>query len=230
MIETVFLFCFLFGLIFSGASFLLGLTGSVLPHLHLGGPQHANHPGNVVHAPIASDHATASHAFHPGSQGTGHGPGGQPLEGLPLLSLSALLAFLTAFGGVGYILTHYTGFPVALAVFIAFAAGCGGDILIAAFLSTLLRSEHVLDPSEFRLEGVTARVSVGIGENRVGEVIYSLNGRRWSEAARSLDGKPVAKGSKVVIVRFEKGVAYVQPWNDFVAGSAPELIEDADDD
>jgi len=228
MIETVFLFCFLFGLIFSGASFLLGLTGSVLPHLHLDGLQHANHPGNVAHAPTAGHHSTVSHAFHTGGQGPGAAD--QPLEGLPLLSLSALLAFLTAFGGVGYILTHYTGCPVALTMFVAFAAGCGGDILIATFLSTLIRSEHVLDPSEFRLEGVTARVSVGIGENRVGEVIYSLNGRRWSEAARSLDGKPVAKGSKVVIVRFERGVAYVQPWNDFVAASAPELIEDAGDD
>lgn len=222
-IESVFLICFLFGLVFSGVSFLLGATGSILPGHHLGVLHHADPTSHLGHAPGAAHHSPLTDV-HPG----GHGTLVDWLDGLPILSLSALLAFVTSFGGVGYLLSHYARLPMLLAVLLAVIAGAAGDLVIAAFLSTLIRSERVLDPSDYRLEGVPARVSVGIAPNGVGEIIYSLNGRRWSDAARSIDGKPLTKGTNVVIIRFERGVAYVQRWNEFVAEAAPELMEDGD--
>lgn len=226
-VESVFLVCFLFGSVFSSLSFLLGAAGSILPGLHLGVLHHADPTSHLGQVPGVGHHAPLGHV-HPGGHGPIHGTLVDRIDGLPVLSLSALLAFVTGFGGVGYLLSHYAGLSALLSIPLAALAGAAGDLLIAAFLSALIRSERVLDPRDFRLEGVPARVSVGIAPNGVGEIIYSLNGRRWSDAARSLDGKPLPKGSNVVIIRFEKGIAYVQSWNEFVAESAPELMEDVD--
>ena len=32
--------------------------------------------------------------------------------------------------------------------------------------------------------------------------------------ARSEDGAPIPKGSEVIVTRYEKGIAYVRPWED----------------
>lgn len=218
MLDAVFLLCFLFGLIFSAVSFALGSLGAV--HLSAG---HAAGPNGHV-PPLGHGHAVP---VVPGHAPAPAHPAGGPrfLDRLPIFSFSAILAFLVAFGGIGYLLTHYVGFSALPALIVAIPAGIAGDALIALLLGALLRGEHVLQPEDFRLEGVIAEVSVGIGPNGVGEVIYSRSGRRWSEAARAADGQAIARGTKVVIVRYEHGIAFVQPWNDFVKDKAPDLIE-----
>ena len=49
-----------------------------------------------------------------------------------------------------------------------------------------------------------------------GELIYSQQGTRRVTAARSEDGAPIPKGSEVMVMRYDKGVAYVRPWDDLV--------------
>ena len=41
-------------------------------------------------------------------------------------------------------------------------------------------------------------------------MIYSQQGTRRSCGARSEDGAPIERGSEVVVMRYEKGIAYVQ--------------------
>jgi hypothetical protein len=43
-------------------------------------------------------------------------------------------------------------------------------------------------------------------------------------AARSEDGSPFAKGEEVLVTKYDRGIAYVQRWEDFErsATSAPE--------
>ena len=56
-----------------------------------------------------------------------------------------------------------------------------------------------------------------------------MPGAIWEEkrrvcGARSEDGSAIAKGTEVVVTRYEKGIAYVRPWEEFTesAPSGPE--------
>ena len=48
-----------------------------------------------------------------------------------------------------------------------------------------------------------------------GEIIYSQEGTRRTCGARSEDGKPIAKGTEVLVTRYQKGIAYVRLWDEF---------------
>jgi hypothetical protein len=52
---------------------------------------------------------------------------------------------------------------------------------------------------------LNARIQPGV----VGEVVYDLEGLHRSAPARSEDGSPISRGADVVIVRYERGIAYV---------------------
>src|SRR5690242_6324287 len=98
--ETIFLACFAFGLLFTLASVALGAVGGGMGHsgVHLGhggghavphishGVAHAGHgPGHVAHD---------AHIPHQGPRGSS----------LPLLNASSAVGALTWFGAAGYVL------------------------------------------------------------------------------------------------------------------------------
>jgi hypothetical protein len=45
-------------------------------------------------------------------------------------------------------------------------------------------------------------------------LIYSQDGTRKVSGARSEDGIAIAKGTEVVVTRYERGIAYVRPWDE----------------
>ena len=59
--------------------------------------------------------------------------------------------------------------------------------------------------------GKVAKITSPIRAGGTGEIVYSLHGTRHAEAARAESGAGIEKGSKVVVVRHEKGIAYVSP-------------------
>jgi hypothetical protein len=62
-----------------------------------------------------------------------------------------------------------------------------------------------------------------IREGGVGEIVYRKGGSRFTAGARSLDNSAIAKGSEVVIVKSERGLAYVQDVSRLLEGvSSPE--------
>jgi hypothetical protein len=65
-------------------------------------------------------------------------------------------------------------------------------------------------------------LSIPIREGGTGEIVFSQEGVRRVSGARSDDGRPIAKGSEVVVQRYEKGIAYVRRWED-MAGTAEDL-------
>ena len=66
------------------------------------------------------------------------------------------------------------------------------------------------------MSGVIAQVSDSIRDNGgIGEIIFSQTGARRSTAARSEDGTPIQRGTEVVVIRYERGVAYVRRFDDF---------------
>ena len=53
-----------------------------------------------------------------------------------------------------------------------------------------------------------------------GEILFSLAGGRRVAGARSEDGRAIGKGVEIVIVRYEKGLAYVRTWAELSSDSA----------
>ena len=200
-----YLVCFALGFVFSLLSFLLGglhWHWPLYPHLHAG------------------------HGIHTGHASAGHGHGGTSGLDISLFNPVTLAAFLAWFGGTGYLLTRFwsvwfvMGFGIALLIGIA-GAGC-----IFLFLSKVLisRSEN-LDPADYEMIGVLGRISVPIRETGTGEIIYSQGGTRRTCGARAENHAAIAKGTEVLVTRYEKGIAYVRLWDE-MTGEQPAVEMD----
>jgi hypothetical protein len=187
--SDVYLFCFLVGVTLSILSFLAGVT-----HLHLPVKLHVH-----FHAPHSD---VASH-------------GGGPH--ISWFNASTVLAFLAWFGGVGYLMSRYSHVETFFVVAIATMAGMAAGWFVLRFLVKLVGpSDEPLHESDRRVIGSVGTVSMTIRENGTGEIIFPLGGGRRCSGARSEDGQSIEKGSEVVIERYEKGIAYVKRWEEFV--------------
>jgi membrane protein implicated in regulation of membrane protease activity len=188
-VSSLFLGCFTFGLLFTVASALFG----------------APHGGHGLHLPGL--HADSGHHTHAG--GDGHA---SPFN------LSTLAAFLTWFGGAGYLLGRYSGFAAASIMLMAIVAGFAGGAVVFAFLARYINPRlTVLDPNDFAREGIVARVTSAIRPGGTGEIVYTMGGTRHADGARSDSDEPLERGTEVVILRVEKGIAYVDRWSKFAA-------------
>jgi hypothetical protein len=193
--ENWYLVCFGVGLVLSLLTFFGGFG-----HLH---------PGHLHGGHLHLGHSHAGHAHTQTARASGGDAGISPLNGF------TLMAFLCWFGGTGYLLRHFTG-VLGLGVFaIAIISGLAGAAVIFWFLArVLLPSERVLTAEETEMTGVLARVSCPIREGGTGEIAYSQGGARRAAAARSDAGAPIARDVEVVVLRYERGIAYVRPWSE----------------
>jgi len=185
--QSFYLICFTVGLALSVLSFVGGFGHFHIGHLHLG-------------------HA---HVGHQGHAGHTHSNGASPFN------MFTAMAFLCWFGGAGYLLTHYR-FSIAPIIFVL-AAGIGlaGAALIFGFLAkVLLPHEHVLLPEDTEMRGVVAKVSSPLRPNGLGEILFSLDGTRRCAAARTEDGQAIDRDTQVLVVRYDKGIAWVRPFTD----------------
>jgi len=201
--SDFYLLCFLVGFSLSVLSFLAGAVNFHLPyHMHL--PFHgAHHAGGLTGGGHAPGVALKSAAVKSG----GH---------LSWFNVSTLLAFLAWFGGVGYILTKHSHFVGLTILGFALLAGLFAGLVVFQFMARVVKatSTPMLD-WDYRVEGTVGTVSMAIRENGTGEVIFEQNGARKSTGARSEDGTSLPKGAEVVIARYDEGIAYVKPWDEF---------------
>jgi hypothetical protein len=235
LLASVFLFCFLFGLAFILISFLVGHEFHVGHHdgLHLGhadaGHGHAGHPGPAHSGPGGAHGHLAADSPHAG-YGGGHAAHGHAAAhadgdhrvglGSLHLSPSSLAIFLTWFGGAGYATYAVLGFGPALGLLIGALAGVVGAAIVTVFLvKLLLPAQTFLDPDQTLGPGLVGRLSHEIRPGGIGEIVYTIGDTRHSDGARSADGGAIPRGTEVVVTRVERGIAYVQPWSEFVNGS-----------
>jgi hypothetical protein len=213
-LEAVFVFCFVFGVAMSVISLALGAFKSgdsgVDGHGdggHLGGGDDGG-----LHLGDGGGDAGAGHVVvHDGGTAGSEGKT-TSLQPSPL-NLQTITAFLAFFGGSGWVLYSSVGLGAALALIVATIVGVGGGAVVFLFLvKVLLAGQRFMDPASSRMEGTVARVTMAIRENGTGEIGFSRDGTRRSEGARSVDGKSIPAGTEVVIVRYERGLAYVEPW------------------
>lgn len=183
--ENFYLVCFVVGFAFSVLSFLGGGLRWHLPFKW--------HVGPHVHA--------GTHVGHGGAQ-------------VSVFNFLTLTIFLAWFGGTGYLLTRYSTVWFLLGLAVAIFSGIGGAAIIFAFLKALMASEHPMDPADYEMVGVLGKVSSPVRAGGTGEITYSQGGTRHAAAARSEDSSAIAKGSEVVVTRYEHGIAYVRRWEE----------------
>jgi hypothetical protein len=198
MTWSIFYFsCFLVGVTLTVLSFL---TGSFhLPHFH-------------VHLP----HAQLGHAggAHGGAHAGGHG------ADISFVNFGTVCAFLAWFGGTGYLLTRHSTLVVTVIALVSAAAGLLGAALVFWFIAkVLLAHEKELDPADYDRVGVLAHITSSIREGGTGEIVFSQGGTRQTCGARSESGLSLSKGTEVVVTRYERGIAYVRPWDELAEES-----------
>jgi membrane protein implicated in regulation of membrane protease activity len=161
--------------------------------------------------------------LHIGHLTHGHSPHGSAHNGTGLSAVNGftLMAFLCWFGGVGYLLHHYSTFVAPLVLLLAVFGGFAGAALIwVALFKVLLPRERVLTSEETEMTGVLAHVSDAIRDgNGMGEIIFSQTGARRAAAARSEDGYAIERGTEVVVLRYEHGVAHVRRFDELAPSS-----------
>ncbi|MEB3330528.1 MAG: hypothetical protein VKQ33_14985 [Candidatus Sericytochromatia bacterium] len=205
--EQAFLGIFLFGFLFALASGLLGAlhggaSGTAEGLTSLPTPEA---PAGKLPLPAPSSEALTGKLSSP----SGHGDG--PLPALPQLNLTAGMAFLTWFGGAGWLVLHYTGAGPLVACVAGAAAGWPAYRLVAGFYGLLQASETVRHRAQDNLEGTMARVTARAVAGGVAEIVFEHQGLRRVEGARALDGQALEKGDEVVITGYEAGLALVHP-------------------
>jgi membrane protein implicated in regulation of membrane protease activity len=160
--------------------------------------------GGFFHLHIPGLHH--GHGFH-----HGHAGGGWHSA----FNFGSMAAFLTWFGGVGYLVSNYSGLFFWAAFFVSIAGGLVGGAIVFLFLSkVLLANERPLDPMDYEMVGVYGRLTSPIREGGTGEISFSQEGVRRGSAARSDDGSPIHKDTDVIVMRYENGIAYVRRWDD----------------
>ncbi|HXB22022.1 MAG TPA: hypothetical protein VNV88_11605 [Candidatus Solibacter sp.] len=200
--ELFYLICFVVGFAFSVISFL---SGTLHSHVHL--PKHLHFGG----------------AGHGAAHGTGHSHGARGgVKGaqFSFFNPMTMAAFLTWFGGAGYLLVHLRHIWIYAGLALASMAGLIAAAIVFWFVAkVLMANERELDPLDYDMIGVLGYVSSTIRRGGTGEMIFAQEGVRKPCAARSENGDPLAKGEEVVVTRYERGVAYVRRWDE-LAGSA----------
>lgn len=196
--TTVFLYTFFVGFGLTLVSVLLGVVD-------LGGGHGAGDlsGGDLPHGGDLSHGGDAGHTHVVGK-----------IAAISPVNFQTIVAALMGFGGVGYLVERLGLAGLLFPLLLALAGAVLMAWLVFKFQRFLAKGERPLGPTSYT--GILGKLTVPIREGGTGEVVYMQQESRMVSAARSVDGKPIARGEEVVILRYEKGVAYVQLWREFL--------------
>lgn len=126
-------------------------------------------------------------------------------------SPAIISAFIGMAGICGLILSQAgVGGPLSLLVSCAVGMALAASALFG--LNGLL--ERVQGSSHIRLAdaaNLEAEVITSVPEHGVGEIAFTAKGSRRTGPARAVDGAPIPRGARVVIVHYQDGCFHVQP-------------------
>lgn len=185
-LDAILMGMFLFGVLFTVGSLLLGAAD-----IDFG------HETDVGHG---ADHGA-----------DGHFSG--------LFNVSSILAFITWFGGIGYIARNGLGLWSWLSILIGILGGLAGGAAISWFMINVLRkNSQELDPKDWDQVGVIGRVTSSIRPSGFGEIVYEQNGIRQVATARAEGDRAIPRDTEVVVLRVERGAVIVAPFDELLAG------------
>jgi membrane-bound ClpP family serine protease len=115
----------------------------------------------------------------------------------------------------GYLLTRQEVLEVWSRFGVVAIVGVVVFILASLFLERWALSVEIDPAVEMaeELQGTLAQVVRDIRPSVNGEIRYEFQGKRYSAAARSIEGTSITAGTDVVIDRIEHGIADVEPWS-----------------
>ena len=155
--------------------------------------------------------------LHHGAHGIHHGHGGTH-GAAAKFNFGTIAAFLTWFGGSGYLLTSWGRVGLVLILAAAIVTGLIGGAVVFLFAAKVLApGDKALDPEDYRMIGALGKVSSPVRPNGTGEMIFVQQGRRAGVPIRSENGASIPAGTEVVVTRFEHGIAYVREWDELTA-------------
>jgi membrane protein implicated in regulation of membrane protease activity len=216
--HLVYLVCLVGGsvatVLFAALGALGGIAGHGASHVHVA----HGHPGHLTTHGAHTAHTAHGHGADT-SHESGAGPSQVPIAShhlataaswtLSWLSPLTLAAAALWFGGAGLIAEGVLPGGISIvALVVAVAAAVLGAALVRSVMMALLRSST--PPLHGDAVGAIGQLSAPIRADAAGEVIYTLEGLRRSAAARSVDGALLPRGTNVVIVRRERGIAWVE--------------------
>jgi hypothetical protein len=162
----------------------------------------------------------------------GHGAHGGSRGGVSPLNGFTLMAFLCWFGGTGYLLYRGNVFGAGLVLLFALVSGLAGAGLVFWFLAgVLMPAERTLEAADTEMTGVIGHLSGAVPRDGVGEMLYSQTGARRAVAVRSENREAIERGAEVIVMRYERGIAYVRRWDEFEHGlmvDGPGRAKDAE--
>ncbi len=157
------------------------------------------------------------HEMHVDLSAQGHaeaGFGTNDMPGFSPLSPTTIACFITAFGGIGLVLTH---FPSTSSVWISAPLAVVGGLAIAALVFCVFewvfsKTQSSSEAHVSEMIGQTATIITPIPSNGVGEIAYVLGGTRYTAPARTENGTTVANGQSVQITRILGSEFFVIPF------------------
>lgn len=200
--TSVFLYTFFVGFGLTVISAVLGVADAAGGHAGHGGHgggdlSYGGEIGHVGHSDVGKPHVHAD-----------------PTAVSPI-NFQSIVAFLMGFGGVGYVLSRLPGMMALVLVLpLAAAGGLFTGWLLLKWLRFLKRGERPMGPTSY--VGIVGKLTAAIRPGGTGELIYAHHGTRMVLTVRSASGESIERGEEVVVLRYEKGVAYVQPWREFM--------------
>lgn len=159
-----------------------------------------------VHVPHLHLHFHA----HAGKAMPGH-------KGGSVFNLFTLAAFLMWFGGSGYLLLRLTPWALLLVLAVAIPFGIAGAWIVFWLLArVILPNDKPLDPLDYEMPGAIGQLTTALRPGGTGEMICAQQGRRIGISVRSETGEPIARGTEVIVTRYEGGIAYVRTWSELL--------------
>ncbi|AFM41121.1 hypothetical protein Desaci_2158 [Desulfosporosinus acidiphilus SJ4] len=207
----------------SSVNFLEGIyiicltVGFILSVLGIAFGGHGGHMSHVGHAQFGDSHSMG-HLTHANMQSTNNSNianEGASVYTAPILNIQAIFAFLLGFGAGGLV-----GFQVfnrlLLTLPLAIVGGIAFWWVVRAVITVMLRNQTAyLDIKDNDVVGITGLVITKISQDSMGEIMYLLQGTDRIIRAKAFDGGQINKGESVVIVKVERGVAYVTSADSF---------------
>ncbi|ERI91797.1 hypothetical protein HMPREF1982_02840 [Clostridiales bacterium oral taxon 876 str. F0540] len=124
-----------------------------------------------------------------------------------------IVSFLTVFGGIGMIGTHYNVNALILCI-MAFASGLIVAFILYKFIVVpLYKAQNTSAFSRKQLIGLQAKVISPILEEGYGTIAYVVNGKKYNAPAQHVAKKEVLQGEDVIIYEIKNNLFYVEPFN-----------------
>lgn len=136
------------------------------------------------------------------------------LAGIDWLNPVVLAGAATTFGGAGILLSKYTNLGstavLVAALLIAFLVAV---VVFLAFVKPMMNSEVSTGFSMKELGGKIGEITIPVPAKGFGEVMVKLGAANTIHTASSFEHKPLAAGTRVVVIEVTDGVLVVSDLN-----------------